>query len=277
MLNRRYYLALAIVVVVTLMLFKLPSRAAGGLKRAFGGFFLPLFGLKVSASHVADKASAAVVPRAELVKQLETSEREVQELKIRLSQAEELSRENARLRQSVGFLKQSPWKLKPARVIGRDPANWWKTMRIDVGSRDGIVPNLPVLIANETVRTNQWPGASLVGRISDVGYSWSQVLLLGNPDCRVSVMIEDTREHGVIAPASSLDNTVVELSYLSRNCKLVPGQRVTTSGDGGVFPKGIIVGQVVDWKSVGYGLSTEARVKVQVNINALEEVFVKIP
>jgi len=90
-------------------------------------------------------------------------------------------------------------------------------------------------------------------------------------------MIEDTREHGVIAPASSLDNTVVELSYLSRNCKLVPGQRVTTSGDGGVFPKGIIVGQVVDWKSVGYGLSTEARVKVQVNINALEEVFVKIP
>src|SRR5258706_335129 len=74
MLNRRYYLALAIVVVVTLMLFKLPTRAAGGLKRAFGGFFLPLFGLKVSASHVADKASAAVVPRAELVKQLEASE-----------------------------------------------------------------------------------------------------------------------------------------------------------------------------------------------------------
>ena len=277
MLNRRYYLALAIVVVVTLMLFKLPTRAAGGLKRVFGGFFLPLFGLKVSAGHVADKATAAVVPRAELMKQVDTAEREVQQLKILLSQAEELSRENARLRQSVGFLKLSPWKLKPARVIGRDPANWWKTMRIDVGSRDGIVPNLPVLIASETVRTNQWPGACLVGRISDVGYSWSQVLLLGNPDCRVSVMIEDTREHGVIAPASSLDNTIVELSYLSRNSKLAPGQRVVTSGDGGIFPKGILVGEVVDWKSVGYGLSTEARVKVDVNINALEEVFVRIP
>jgi len=90
-------------------------------------------------------------------------------------------------------------------------------------------------------------------------------------------MIEYTQEHGVIAPASSLDNTIVELSYLSRNSKLAPGQRVVTSGDGGIFPKGILVGEVVDWKSVGYGLSTEARVKVDVNINALEEVFVKIP
>jgi len=93
------------------------------------------------------------------------------------------------------------------------------------------------------------------------------------------VMIEETRENGVIAPssASPLDNTLVELGFLSRNSKLAPGQRVITSGIGGLFPKGIFVGQIVDWKSVGYGLYNEARVKVQVNMNTLEEVWVRMP
>ncbi len=279
MLNRRYYIALAIVVIATLVLLKLPFRAAHQLKLVFGATFLPLFGLKVSAKHVVDKSSTMVVSRAELFEQLEKEQKENQELKLRLSQAEELARENARLRDYFGFAKQFSWKVKLARVVGRDPANWWRTMRIDRGTRDGLVPNLPVLVADELGGTNQWPVACLVGRVSEVGYTQSQVVLLGNPDCRVSVLIEEKgiREHGVIAPASSFDNTIVELSYLSRNSKLVPGQRVFTSGVGGIFPKGIFVGQIVDWKTVGYGLYNEARVKIRVNVNALEEVWVKLP
>jgi len=261
---------LGIVVVITLVLLKLPNRAASQLKMALGGVYLPVHGLAASVGHVANKATTAVLPRSELVQQLEKAERENQELKIRLAQFEETARENARLRQHFGFLKQVQWKLKLGRVVGRDPANWWRTLRIDVGTRDGIVPNLPVLTAE-----------GLVGRIAEVSYAQSQVVLLGDPDCRVAVMVEDkeTREQGVIAPASSSpsDSSLVELSYLSRNSKLAPGQRVITSGVGGIFPKGIFVGQIVDWKSVGYGLYNEARVKIQVKMNTLEEVWVKMP
>ena len=156
-------------------------------------------------------------------------------------------------------------------------------MEVDVaGSGDAALksvtedpPDLVILDLNLPVLSGD---GALVGRIGEISYTQSQVVLLGDPDCRVSVMIEQTRENGVIAPVSSspLDNTIIDLSYLSRNSKLAPGQHVITSGVGGIFPKGIAVGQIVDWKSVGYGLYVEARVKVQVNMNALEEVWVKM-
>ena len=92
-------------------------------------------------------------------------------------------------------------------------------------------------------------------------------------------MIEETRDHGVIAPASSsaLDNILVDLSFLSRNSLVIPGQRVITSDYGGIFPKGILVGKIADSRSVGFGLYMEARVAVAAKLNALEEVFVKLP
>src|SRR3954469_7669207 len=280
MLNKRYYIALGIVVVMTLFLLKLPQRAAHQVKRGVAGFFLPLFCLQASAAHFSDKAATAVTSKAELARQLEQAERQNQELRIQLSQADELTRENARLRQYFGFAKQLPWKTKVGRVIGRDPVNWWKTLRIDVGRRDGIVPNLAVVVPQNS-NTNQWPVICLVGRIGDVTDTQSQVVLLGNPDCRVSVFVEmnNLREAGVIAPASPVpvDSSIVELSFLSRNSKLSPGQRVVTSGEGGIFPKGIFVGQVVDWKTVGYGLYNEARVKIDVKPSSLEEVWVKLP
>jgi rod shape-determining protein MreC len=171
----------------------------------------------------------------------------------------------------LNFPKQTPWKLKLARVVGLDPANWWRTLKIDAGSRDGVTMNCPVLSGE----------GALVGRVSDAGNSQAQVVLIGDPACRVSVLIEDekNRELGVIAPSSSglLDNTLVDLSFLSRSSQVKAGQRVVTSGLGGVFPKGILVGQIVDLRTIDYGLYKEARVKLEVKMNTLEEVWVKLP
>jgi rod shape-determining protein MreC len=257
---------LGVVVVLTVVLLKLPSRTASQIKLAIGGLFLPLFGLASSVQKAAEKAGNAVVPRGELLEELERLRKENEELRLRLAQVEEAARESARLRQLLGFQKQSPWAVKPAHVVARDPANWWHTIKIDVGLRDGIATNNPVLSAE----------GYLVGRVGDVGYTQSQVVLLGDPDCRASVMIEETRDTGVIAPTSPspLDNIIVELSYHSRHSPLKTGQKVVTSGLGGIFPKGIVVGQIVDFRAVDYGLLNQARVKIAARINALEEVWV---
>jgi rod shape-determining protein MreC len=58
---------------------------------------------------------------------------------------------------------------------------------------------------------------------------------------------------------------------------LTPGQLVVTSGEGGIFPPGLIVGQVADIRAAGYGLYKEARVSLAVKMNTLEEVWVKMP
>jgi len=268
MLRRPHYIILGVIILVTLVVLKLPSGTAARLKLAISGLFLPLYGLSGSAHQLSEKASNTLTPRPELLRKIDELQKENEELRVRAMQAEEIGQENARLRQYLSFPKQVPWKLKLARVVARDPANWWRMMRINVGTRDGVTNNAPVLTAE-----------GLVGRVSEVGYTQSQVVLLGDPDCRVAVKIEETKDNGVIAPSSSspLDNTLVDVVYLSRTSPLKAGQKVVTSGLGGVFPPGIPVGQIVDFHTIDYGLYNEARLKLEVKMNTLEEVWVKLP
>jgi rod shape-determining protein MreC len=69
----------------------------------------------------------------------------------------------------------------------------------------------------------------------------------------------------------------VNLGYLSGNANLKSGQAVVTSGEGGIFPPGITIGQIVDSRQVEIGLYTEARVKLSANLGALEQVWVLFP
>ncbi|HKQ39397.1 MAG TPA: rod shape-determining protein MreC [Verrucomicrobiae bacterium] len=267
MFKRPYYIALGIVVLVTLVVLKLPARTTSQLKLAISGLFLPFFGLATSTQKLAEKAGDSIAPRSSLLAQIEQLQTDNQELKLRLAQYETAVQENSRFRQYYGWEKQLSYKPKLARVIGRDPANWWRTLRIDKGLRDGVTTNCAVL-------THE----GLVGRVSEAGFAQAQVVLLGDPNCRVAVLVEESRDHGIIAPASSspLDPALVDLSYLPRQSQLRAGQRIVTSGEGGVFPPGILVGYLVDFRSIGYGLYQEARVKLAVRMNALEEVFVKV-
>jgi rod shape-determining protein MreC len=267
MLKRPHYIALGVVIFLTVVLLKLPTRAATNLKLGIRSLFLPLYGAAGSAEDLLNSASYVAVPRSELIRQLEALQNEKQEARIRQMQADEAVRENARLRDQLGVMRQYPWKPKPARVVARDPANWWRTLQIDRGSRDGIMTNAPVVTPE-----------GLVGRVSEVGFAQSQVVLVGDPDCRVSVLVGDekSREQGVIVPSSSSpsDDALVELGFIPRHSKLSAGQLVVTSGQGGVFPKGIVVGQIAAHRDVGYGLYKEAFVRLAVKMNRLEEVWV---
>ena len=270
MLRRPQYIALVVVILVVLILFRLPSETVSKFKLAVGGFFLPLFGLSNSTQHLATKTGNAILPRSELTRQNELLRQENQQLRIQTQQAQEIARENAQLRQLIGWQKQVPWKLKLAHVIAHDPANWWRTVQIDLGSKDGVQVNFPVITVD-----------GLVGRVSVVGSTRSQVILMGDPNLRVGAAIQETgssngRETGVITASSSnpLENNMVTLSYLSGNSAVKPGQTVTTSGEGGVFPRGIPIGKIVDLRSVDYGLSTEARVLLSAKMNSIEEVWV---
>ncbi len=264
MLKRPHYIALGLVLLLTLVILNLPAKTTARVKLGIGSLFVPLFGLANSSKQVLGDAADAALPRGELLRQNEALRRENQQLRLQMMQAEETGRENTRLRQLFGWQQQRRWKLKLANVVLREPSNWWRTVQIDLGSRDGAQPNMPVLTT-----------AGLVGRIASVSLTRSQVVLLGDPNCRVAAMVEnETRDTGVIGASGPLDSALVEMGYLSRNANLQPGQNVVTSGLGGIFPKGIPIGQVVDSHTAEYGLYTAARVKLAANLSALEEVWV---
>jgi rod shape-determining protein MreC len=265
---KRHYIALALVVLLVLVLFSLPTQTLTKFKLAISSLFLPLFGLAGSTQQATERIGDSVLSRKELVRQNEQLRRENEQLRLRDSQSQEIWRENHQLRQLVNWQRQNAVKYKLARVVARDPANWWRTVQINLGSRDGVRVSFPV-------RTMD----GLVGRISAVGDTRSQVLLLGDPTLRVAAVIRETRETGIIFSGSSnpLENNMVDLGYLSRTSEIKPGQWVETSGDGGFFPKGILIGQIVDARPADHGLAMEARVKLFAKINSLEEVWVMVP
>jgi rod shape-determining protein MreC len=267
MFKQKNYFAFGVVVLVVVLLLSLPTRVTGRFKHAIGSWFLPLFGLAGAAQQLPADLADSVLPRRELLKQIDTLRRENQQLHSQAVQNAAIARENDQLRAELNWQKQVPWRLKLARVIMRDPANWWRTVQIDLGSRDGVTNDLPVLTSS-----------GLIGRVSSVSLTRSQVVLIGDRDCRVSAIVENaTRDMGVIIASDPLGTSLVDLTYLASSANLKPGQNVVTSGLGGVFPKGIPIGKIVYSSSVEYGLYTEAQVKLNANLGSLEQVWVLFP
>jgi rod shape-determining protein MreC len=267
MFKQKNYLALGAVVIVAVVLLSLPTRATSRLKLAVGSWFLPLFGLASAGQQIPADLADSVLPRRELLKEIDNLRREKQQLLEQQVQTVAIARENDQLRALFNWQKQSPWKLKLAKVVLRDPANWWRTVQIDLGTRDGVRENLPVIT-----------DAGLVGRVSSASFAHSQVVLVGDQNCRVSALVENpARDTGVLIAGGTLDTSLVDLTYLASSANLKPGQSVITSGLGGVFPKGIPIGQIVDARSVEYGLYTDARVKLNANLGSLEQVWVLFP
>jgi rod shape-determining protein MreC len=277
MLKRPHYIALGLVVLLTLVMLNLPSKTTARMKLGIGSLFVPLFGLANTTHQVADKAGDTALSRAELLRLNESLSAENKQLRLQASRLEELNRENDRLRQHFGWQQLHPRKYKLTRVVLQDPANWWRSVEIDAGSRDGIRTNLPVLTINVSgeaspfdVRTNP---VCLVGRVFSVSLTRSQVVLVGDPNCKVAAQVDRSQARGIIGPAGPLEQELVELSYLSGGTSPKPGDSVKTAGSGGLFPKDIPIGTVVDAHPGDYGL-TVARVKLAANLNALSEVWV---
>lgn len=271
---------MAAVSLLVILLLSLPSGFTQQVKLALSSFFLPIFGLSSAGSSVVQKAGDVVASKSDVIAENRRLKEENRRLQVRIQQSEAATRENARLRSMVGLDERVPWKIIPARVIARDPdrLQWWRTVEIDVGRRDGVHVNAPVI-------TTQ----GLAGKVSSVSGGRARVVLLGDPNCQAAALVQETGENGVIK-AFPQDPGIVILTYLSRGSgtrggqsvvssglELKPGDAVLTSGLGGIFPDGVPIGQVVDVRSVGFGLYDEARVRLAVDVNKLNHVFVIVP
>ncbi len=266
MIKRKHFVGIVVTVLVSLVILALPTRLSLQIRAGLSNVFLPLFGLASATQSAGEEVALKLMPRGRLEREVTRLSRTNSELEVRLAAAEEVERENKRLRALLGWRPATPWKLKLGRVVLRDPANWWRAVQIDLGSRDGVTINAAVL-------TSQ----GLVGRVSAVGFDHAQVVLLGDPSCNVSARIGDEdRNTGIVGASSALNSSLVEMTYLPHHARIEAGTPVRTSGLGGVFPRGILVGHVLDVRPVEYGLYQAARVRLSANLSGLEEVWVII-
>ena len=151
-----------------------------------------------------------------------------------------------------------------ARVIGRNADNWWKSLQIDRGTNDGLRENLAVINAD-----------GLVGKTIHVTRGEARVLLLTDPNCKTSALLQESREVGVCAGIENAGDTALVMTYVKRGTTILAGERVLTSGLGGVFPKGLAIGTATKAQiNPQTGMYLDVTVKPTVDFRRLEEVMV---
>ena len=179
-----------------------------------------------------------------------------------------LKAENERLKKLLNYVETlENYDYVTAVVTGNSQGVWFETFTINAGRNKGIKKDMSVVCAD-----------GLVGRIIEVGANWSKVTAIIDASSEVSVMVERTRDIGVVRGAfSTADDNQLELYYLPSGFDLVPGDRIVTSGMSSIFPKSIVVGTVSEvTRRSAEGTQSNAIIEPAVDFGHLEEVLVLI-
>jgi rod shape-determining protein MreC len=178
----------------------------------------------------------------------------------KINDVREVFEENKRLRELLSFKKDTGYKVIAARVIGRDPSNWSSAIIIDRGRSNGIKKG-DVSITF----------LGLVGRVAEVNDTTSKIMLLNDPGLSVSAVIQRSRQEALVC--GSMGGSLI-MKYLPKDSDIKIQDVVVTSGLTQNYPKGLLIGTVVDIAEEFSSLSSYAVIKPAVRLSDLEEVLV---
>lgn len=165
-----------------------------------------------------------------------------------------------KLRDFFSFAESVPISFKASNVIGINNQEWFRTITIDKGTENGIRKNMAVLTSN-----------GIVGRIIEVYPNSSKVLLSIDPRSNIDVIIQRSRIKGIAEGKG--DNRLI-LKYVQQFEDVQIGDVVVSAGIGGVFPKGVMVGEVVKVEKTDDNFFKSIEIKTSVDFGKLEEVLV---
>jgi len=252
------------------------AAVLGGLIVQRAGLWQPIEGLLSQAAAPLQKGLSQAIAQVQGLTQTARDLRELRQRNV------ELEAENARLlleivrlreieveaalqRDLLNFAQSHPtFDIQGAHivglVIGRDPTNLQRYLTLDVGRKAGVARNMPVV-------TNR----GLVGRISDVGETWSRVLLITDVSSSVNAITQSSRATGLV---QGRPDGLPVMRDIPQADTVSVGDTVFTSGLGGNFPRQILIGQITAVERNDYDLYQTAIVQPTVDFNHLEMVLI---
>ncbi|MBQ9480061.1 MAG: rod shape-determining protein MreC [Selenomonadaceae bacterium] len=190
---------------------------------------------------------------------------EVEQLRAQNLEASEFAAENQRLRALLDYKDAAKqFDLLAARVIGRESATWTSMVVINRGLADGLAVDMAVVTS-----------MGLVGHLSEVGLNSSKVQLILDPRSSVGTLVQrpESRVAGIVE--GDMNNpTMPRMVNIPKDADVQVGDVIVTSGFGGVYPKGIVVGHVKEVKNDEGGLLKYGVLETTVNFQKLEDVAV---
>ena len=174
-------------------------------------------------------------------------------LKEKLREYEVVKAENEKLKDFMNLKnKYSDYQTVPAAIIEKSISNYDKTVIINSGEVDGVRVNMPVISED-----------GLVGYIIEVNKKTAKVQL-----------ITDTAESSILLKGQLDKSDMVKASYIPTEATVLQGDEVYTSGIGGIYPKGILIGKIKEVINTKNESDRYANVETSVNFNKLINVLV---
>jgi len=232
--------------------------------------FSPFSGARGAVSEASSFVSGTVLAVRELAS-LREEHAELLERMARYERLErtagEISRENARLREQLGFSQELEFRHIPARIVGRDPDNLFSAFVINQGTRAGVARDMPVIA---------WQGGAqaLVGKVIQARAFESLVLPVYDSNLFVSARLAEQRFEGIVEGRGSPGLGLV-MRFVPKRARdeIAPGDLVVSSGMGGVYPPGISIGVVGRVVYSEHDISMDVELEPLIDFSRLEFVF----
>lgn len=187
------------------------------------------------------------------------------QLLSQLALMEKLRSENRRMKEFFGIKEENPdYSMELADAVGRDASERFFSFTIDKGENDGIEKYSPCVTKE-----------GLVGLVTAVGPNYAKVSTILDSTCEVGVKVLESGDIAVTEGTAhlALDGNL-KLSYLPRDSKTKPGDLVTTTGIGGIFPEGLVVGRIKEVTPDSQGLTLNAVIEPLTDIRNVTEVMI---
>ncbi|MDF1619024.1 rod shape-determining protein MreC [Pseudothioclava nitratireducens] len=230
---RRILIAvLAIVLAITFLVWRVDNPRMERFRAAFVDRFVPTFDWAMVPVTKLFGMVEGFQSYTRIYEQNQELRRELQRMKSWEEAAIQLEQQNAKLL-ALNNVRLDPKLTSVSGVVLADSGSpFHQSVLLNIGSRDGIVDGWAVM-----------DGLGLVGRISGVGKTTSRVLLLSDTSSRIPVRIMPSGQRAILAGDNSKHPPI---DFLVNPEQVRPGDQVVSSGDGGVFPNGLLVGQVME-------------------------------
>ncbi len=200
-----------------------------------------------------------------LQKENESLKQQLSQLNSEVTQMDEISMENIRLRELLNYKEETrgQYNLQLAGIIAENNTNLQHTITLDKGGNDGVKTGMTVLNHE-----------GLIGRITAVMPDSSEVILLPDRESAIGARVWSTREVIGVVEGDGSGSSNLQMIHLPHDADLYVGDSLVTSGLDAVFPAGIQIGEVTAIEYSANGLTKTATVKPHVDFHKLEEVFI---
>lgn len=264
--NGIWLLAAAVIIAVALCVLSAFSSNASFLHNAAGVIASPFRSAGAAVSGWFGGISDRFDSVDELRKENRELRRQLAELQESVRQGTVDSAENERLRNLLNLRQQrKDFTFESAHITERSTSNWASTFTLSKGTAQNVA------VGNCVVSDEGY----LVGVVSQAGLNWCTVTTILDTDCQVGAKVFRTGEVTVaMGDLGLMGENRLKLSYLQGNTSLVGGDLILTSGLGGYYPSGLVIGSVEELKTDDNGLTKYAVLVPQVDLSELEEVFI---